>query len=279
MMSFAGGIEGMAELLPEIVAFYEEGTEATRLSRGLGRLEYARIQELLLRYFPSSPADVGDIGGGPGAYACWLAAQGYAVHLVDPMPLHVEQAVEASARQPHHLASCQVGDARDLPFEAERFDAVLLHGPLYHLTERSDRVRALTEVRRVLRPGGVVAAVAITRYASAVVGIVNGWIWDKSYLEMVREELDTGQHRRPADWRVFTTAYFHDPEELASELIEAGLHHDATLGIQGPTWLAPNFESMPQDTSQWMTLVQIAGLVETEPVLSPHMLALAHKVS
>jgi len=51
------------------------------------------------------------------------------------------------------------------------------YGPLYHLTERLDRVRTLTEVRRVLRPDGVVAPVAITRYASAVVGIVHGWIW------------------------------------------------------------------------------------------------------
>lgn len=269
----------MPDLSPEIIAFYEDGTEATRLSRGLGRLEFARMQELLLRYFPSSPADVGDIGGGPGAYASWLATQGYAVHLVDPIPLHVEQAREASVRQSRHpMASCQIGDARDLPFESESFDAVLLHGPLYHLTERLDRVRALTEVRRVLRPSGVVAAVAITRNASAVVGIVNGWIWDPLYFDMVREELTTGQHRRPSGWPVFTTAYFHDPQELTSELLEAGLRHDATLGIQGPAWLAPEFDSMPQDTSKWLTLVQMAGLVETEPVLSPHMLAVAHRV-
>jgi ubiquinone/menaquinone biosynthesis C-methylase UbiE len=270
----------MAELSPEVVAFYDEGTEATRLSRGLGRLEFARMQELLSRYFPASPADVGDIGGGPGAYACWLAAQGYAVHLVDPIRLHVEQAREASARQPHHpMASCQLGDARELPFESESLDAVLLHGPLYHLTERVDRVRALTEVRRVLRPGGAVAAVAITRYASAIVGIVNGWIWDQPYLEMVREELTTGQHRRPSGRRVFTTAYFHDVAELASELFDAGLQHDTTLGIQGSGWLAPEFESMSQDTAKWLTLVQMAGLVETEPALSPHMLALAHKIA
>ena len=112
----------------------------------------------------------------------------------------------------------------------------------------------------------------------AGMGIVNGWIWDQRYLEMVREELATGQHRRPSGWRLFTTAYFHDAEELASELLEAGLQHDTTLGIQGPVWLAPEFESMPQDTSKWLTVVQMAGLLETEPALSPHMLALAHKI-
>ena len=113
----------------------------------------------------------------------------------------------------------------------------------------------------------------------AGIGIVNGWIWDQRYLEMVREELATGQHRRPSGWRVFTTAYFHDPEELASELLEAGLQHETTLGIQGPAWLAPEFESTPRDTPKWLTLVQMAGLVENDPVLSPHMLALAHKAA
>lgn len=268
----------MADLSPEIVAFYEEGTEATRLSRGLGRLESARMRELLSRYFPSRPAEIADVGGGPGAYACWLAAEGHAVHLVDPIPLHIEQARAASQRQPPHpLASCQIGDARDLPFESACFDAVLLHGPLYHLTERTDRVRALTEVRRILRPAGVVAAVAIARYASAIVGIMNGAIWDPAYLDMVREELATGQHRRPSGTRLFTTAYFHDPEDLTRELLDAGLQHDTTLGIQGSSWLAPHFESLTEDSSNWQTLVQMARLLETAPALSPHMLALAHK--
>jgi hypothetical protein len=137
---------------------------------------------------------------------------------------------------------------------------------------------AISEAARAPMRVGWQPKDAITRYASAVVGIVNGWIWDQPYLGMVREELATGQHRRPSGWRVFTTGYFHDPEELTRELSEAGLKHDTTLGIQGPAWLAPDFESMAQDTSKWLMLVQMAGLVETEPVLSPHMLALAHKI-
>jgi hypothetical protein len=48
-----------------------------------------------------------------------MAAQGYGVHLVDPIHLHVEQARDASARQPDHpLESCHIGDARDLPLES-----------------------------------------------------------------------------------------------------------------------------------------------------------------
>jgi 2-polyprenyl-3-methyl-5-hydroxy-6-metoxy-1,4-benzoquinol methylase len=44
------------------------------------------------RYLPPSPADVLDVGGGPGVYASRLAHAGYRVNLIDLLPLHVEQA-------------------------------------------------------------------------------------------------------------------------------------------------------------------------------------------
>jgi nucleoside-diphosphate-sugar epimerase len=66
-------------------------------------------------------------------YASWLSSQGYQVHLIDPVPLHLEQA-RADGR-----FSVAPGDARSLAEEDSSYDAVLLLGPLYHLTERADR--------------------------------------------------------------------------------------------------------------------------------------------
>lgn len=93
-------------------------------------------------------------------HARWLAADGYEVHLVDPVPAHVE----AAAALPG--VSAELGDARQLSAQDRSADVVLLLGPLYHLTEPADRARALTEAQRVLRPGGLVAAAAISRYLS-----------------------------------------------------------------------------------------------------------------
>lgn len=78
------------------------------------------------------------------------------------------------------LASLRVGDARNLEHADETADAVLLFGPLYHLTERADRMRALAEARRVLRPGGVLFAYAISRYASTIYGLRQGFMWDQA---------------------------------------------------------------------------------------------------
>jgi hypothetical protein len=74
---------------------------------------------------------------------------------------------------------------------------------------------------------------------------------------MMARELADGQHRRLPGWRVFTTSFFHLPAELEAELVEAGLAHIATLGIQGPGWMAPDVaESL--DDSRLEVLLTVA---------------------
>ena len=154
------------EKLPnEIVTHYERGDEIQRLSSSLGQLEETRIRELISRHLPATPAVVYDVGGGPGSYACWLARQGYEVHLVDPVPLHVEQAAAASQAQPDQpIAELCVGDARHLDRGDGSVDVVLMLGPLYHLTERNERIAALQESYRILRKGGIIFVVRAIAY-------------------------------------------------------------------------------------------------------------------
>ena len=56
------------------------------------------------------------------------------VHLIDAVPLLVSQAAEAARAAAVRLASASVGDARSLDVADDSADAVLLLGPLYHLT-------------------------------------------------------------------------------------------------------------------------------------------------
>jgi hypothetical protein len=51
--------------------------------------------ELPGRLLAGPPARLLNTDGGPGTYAAPLASRGYRVHLVDPLPLHVEQARHA----------------------------------------------------------------------------------------------------------------------------------------------------------------------------------------
>ncbi|HXX79744.1 MAG TPA: methyltransferase domain-containing protein, partial [Ktedonobacteraceae bacterium] len=226
-------------LPPEFFEHYASGYEAHRLQSGSSQIELARTQELVMRFVPEPPAVIFDVGGGPGVYACWLAKQGYEVHLIDANPLHVELARQASQAQPDApLTSIEVGDARNLMRSDNSVDVILMFGPLYHLTERVDRIKALHEAYRILRPGGLLLAVGISRFTSALDGMRQGFINDPVFSQIVERDLRDGQHRNPNNNpEYFTTAFFHHPEELQAEVEESGFQYESTLPVEGPLWL------------------------------------------
>jgi SAM-dependent methyltransferase len=266
----------------EIAAYYDRGAEQGRLG-DWGRLEFLRTRELLARFLPAPPAIVLDVGGAAGAYALPLAAEGYEVHLVDPVALHVEQALATSAAQPDApLASAVVGDARALPVDDRSADVVLLLGPLYHLTDAADRTRALHEARRALRPGGLLAAAAITRFASTLDGVAQGFLLEPGFEAIVERDLADGQHRNPAahpGW--FTTAYLHRPDELEREVAAAGFDVTALVAVEGAVGAAAETHALDawlDDPGRREILLRAIRRVEAEPSLlgaSPHVLALA----
>jgi SAM-dependent methyltransferase len=264
----------MPQLDETVRRYYEGGREADRLKGGLrtGPLEFARTTRLLERFLPPAPLDILDVGGGPGAYAAWLADRGDRVHVVDPIALHVEQ-----ARAAHPSVTAEVGDARDLRQEGDSVDAVLLLGPLYHLVERTDRLRALEESRRVLRPGGVLVAAAISRFAGLLDLLVAERLHEPDVRPVVAAALESGAFLGDVDG-LFTTAYFHLPRDLRAEVAEAGFSGVQVLSVEGPGFLVADFERRWADPVQRETMLWAAEVVESEPEMvaaASHLLAIA----
>lgn len=251
----------------EIEAYYGRGREQGRLTSGAGRLEFWRTTELLARWLPDAPATVLDVGGAAGIHAFPLAGRGYSVHLLDPVELHLTQA--RAVRAPAALASVLRADARTLPFPDACADAVLLLGPLYHLVDRGDRELALREAFRVLRPGGVVVAAAVSRWGSALDGVVRGWIADDEFAAVVEEDLRTGTHRNDSRReRWFTTAYFHRPEELVEEVAAAGFAVDGPVAVEGLAGLADaRLAELLDDPVSRERLLGLVRATEREPAL------------
>ncbi|MFC4014434.1 class I SAM-dependent methyltransferase [Nonomuraea purpurea] len=255
----------------ELVEHYtNETSENTRLTRSPhGRLEYQRTQELLRRTLMPPPARILDVGGGAGVHAQWLAADGYDVHLVDPVPAHVDAAAVLSG------VTAELGDARQLSIPDQSVDVVLLLGPLYHLTDAADRAQALAEARRVLRPGGLVVAAAISRYLSLMETGTNGRL-TAEMTSAVRNVIATGHY----DGHVgFMPTHFHTAAELGAEVQAAGLRDVQVYGIEGPSWPALDVAGQGEFDRLVDAALQCARIAEQDPLMinaSAHFLAIAH---
>ncbi|WP_040163526.1 class I SAM-dependent methyltransferase [Microbacterium gorillae] len=206
--------------------YREQFDEDARLTSrsAQGPLEFDRTQALLRDRIPDG-ASVVDIGGGTGRHAAALQRRQCVVELLDPIPGHVDAARGLGI-------PARVGDARDLPFPDGAFDAALLLGPLYHL-DAAGRQAALSEAVRVTRPGGLIAAVGLSRLVS---------------FQAVSAERDASAPF-PAAWTEllasgtpsptlrFPAGHFHTAEELASELSAAGVTQVVVHGVEGPAGL------------------------------------------
>ncbi|MFC0623787.1 class I SAM-dependent methyltransferase [Kribbella deserti] len=213
---------------PDVLAFYtdrcDEGARLTSTIRG--RLEAMRLRELLMAHLPANGGRVADVGGGPGVHATWLQAEGHSVDLLDPIPRHINTARNTGIR------SAVLGDARSLPWADATYDAVLLAGPVYHLPP-AGRVLALREAARVVRPGGVIAAVAVNRYANLMGAAVANQLDERR--EIVNAILTNGYS---ANNDRVPHMYYHSPDELAAEFTDAGLSRVEVKGLTGPGgWL------------------------------------------
>ncbi|WP_025273255.1 class I SAM-dependent methyltransferase [Haloglycomyces albus] len=261
----------MLELDPFVHDYYEQGGEVHRLNQDArGRLEFIRTQDLVRRSLPGRSLDVLDVGGATGVHSAWLHDDGHNVTLIDPVESQVEQARSIPG------ITATVGDARDLPFADNSFDVVLLLGPLYHLLDRSDRVRALAEAGRVARSTVVIAT--INRTAS----------WTDSLRRrgpsseplMTTDEdlalIETGALDIPES--AFTRAYLHWPAGIAAEAADADLSLQSQALVEGPVYEHSRLEEFWAHEPTRDNILRVLRRVETEPSLlctGSHLLTIA----
>jgi hypothetical protein len=131
----------------------------------------------------------------------------------------------------------------------------------------------------VLKPGGRLFAAAISRWASALDGLARDLFQDPRFAAIVEQDLRNGQHRNPTErLDYFTTAYFHHPDQLRSEVEDAGLVVEQVYGIEGPGWILPDVTTRLADPDQREVLLQVARWLESEPGIlgvSAHLLVVA----
>jgi ubiquinone/menaquinone biosynthesis C-methylase UbiE len=266
---------------PLITEYYNTSkVELDRLEQHVSQLEKLRSQEIISRYLKPN-MKIGDIGGATGIYSFWLHDLGHEVHLLDAAESHIQIAQRIAKEQNKPLASIRVGDARILPYPEEQFDMVLLFGPLYHLQDKEDRVKAIGEAKRTLKPGGILLAATIGRYASLLDGFWYNFVNDPVFEKIMRRDLLDGNHYNPSGkLHYFTDAHFHTQKEIEEEFEVAAFAEVWIKAVEGFGWLIPGFAERWNDPEGREKLLTYIRQTESDPTMigmSAHAITIAAK--
>jgi len=267
----------------QIKQFYSNEMEKDRLELELFLLEGIRTKEIIGRYLVEEGMTIADIGGGAGYYAFWLQSLGHKATLVDLSPKNIELVEERSERSGTQLTAFHTGDATKLDLGDNQFDFVLLLGPLYHLTDKRERVKALSEAKRIVKPGGFVLSAVISRYASLFDGFRRDLVYDDQFLKILINDLQSGVHLNETNNpEYFTTAFFHTPAEIKEEIKASGLNFDKLVAVEGFGWIINDFAKKATDKPYLDKLTTIISMLETNDdliAMSQHIIAVSKKAS
>lgn len=213
--------------------FYEAFDEWGRLDRE--PLEFYVNLHYMRRYLPAN-GHIADIGSGPGKYALELAQWGYRVGLADLMPRFVAEAgnkaMEAGVEE--RFSGFHVSNATELScFADESFDASLMLGPLYHLQEREERIKAIRELHRITKPGGIIFAAFMPRIKFMQQSIRHPLLWKPHHeIDSLREFVQTGRFNHSDPGR-FTGVYYERIEDIAPIMEAEGYETLKLIGSNG----------------------------------------------
>jgi SAM-dependent methyltransferase len=268
-----------------VVAHYDRlaSSEWERLSKdAYHHLEFRATMDCLRDHLPEQGLIL-DAGSGPGRYAIELCRKDYDVTLVDVSEKCIVLARENFAAEPsevrNHLRRAEVGDVGDLSrFADSTFDAVLcLGGPLSHLIEVVDRVKAMSELARVAKAGSTVI-ISVMGYFGHLRRILA-----RSPDDLVKPERRTvfseGDHVYAGG---YCDTHFFRPEELQSLAEDAGLK---TVELRACEGLSSNFPEATnalreRNDGRWERWMEVLDATRSDPAVvatSEHFLYAGRK--
>lgn len=208
-----------------INTFYTGYNEDYRLFKSRhGQMEYLTTMHYIHKVLPGA-GDVVEIGAGTGRYSIALAKEGHRVTAVELAERNLDL-MRRKSKGLDNLKALQ-GDAIDLSFLPDNsFDLTLVFGPLYHLYERKDQLRALREAVRVTKPGGYILTAFLSVHAILFDNYLRG-----NLQEGLAENFDADWQVRHFQDQLFTGFEVSEFEALFRELPVAQLTVAAADGI------------------------------------------------
>lgn len=166
------------------------------------------------------------------------------------------------------------GNALELKEYEQRYDAILLMGPLYHLTQESDRKKAVEGALRLLKPNGIIFASFISNYAP-----IQDYLKMLYPIESVDELLVFLEDGTNSGDKGFTTAYFTDYKEAKDLMNGFGLTQLAFIGVENILGTKETEINTLEESSynKWLEICYHLGKDENLMGTSEHFLYIGRK--
>ena len=204
--------------------YYNHFEEENRLDTRHGKVEFTTA----IKYIESilnndKTKKILDIGAGTGKYSCYLDKEGYDVTAVELVPHNID-VFKAK------LSGVKIlqGNALDLcMFRNDSFDVTLLFGPMYHLLNEDEKIKALSEAKRVTKKDGLIlVSYYMNEYSLIQYAFVKGHI--KDALEEGR--LDENFHVVAKEGDLYSMVRLEDIRKYSNEV---GLKTIKTISQDG----------------------------------------------
>jgi len=258
----------MKEEIEIVKHYYEENSESEWQRLEAHPFEFVFTTYMMDRYI--KPGDtILDIGGGPGRYAIHYAKKGCDVTLLDlakqNISIALTKAKEAGVALKTYVANCLDLDSLGL----EKFDHVFLMGPLYHLLEETDRIKAVELALKHLKSGGNIYVSFILGFAGIIYDLKNPGLIEQDYQNpLARQLIEAIKTQKNYEGDAFTKACFYHQKNILPFMERFPLRKLHLFGQEGI--FSPNEESVLQrDETEIALWIEIGkGFLELEELLS-----------
>lgn len=236
--------------MTELEQYYNKFNEEKRLTRRHGNVEFVTSMKYIHKYLAQMPeARILEVGAGTGRYSVALAQEGYDVTAIELVKYNL-----GILKSKKSSVKAYQGNALKLSrFAEDTFDMTLLFGPMYHLYDFADKVRALSEAKRVTKPGGIVlVAYCMNEYC------VITHAFKENY---ARECIEQG--KLTEDFKSVSSSgdlYDYVRMEEINELNQAaGLERIQIIAADGPAnYLRPVLNAMDEETYELFLAYHLA---------------------